>query len=149
MPFSFRPHRRLPLTYFAGFFWSLIMLLVLSSEPAYAEWVSIDSSDSFTIYVDSDSLRHKLRHKGKLEKIWVLFDFKAVQDTSGSSYISEKLLDEFDCTEEQFRILAFYSYSGPMGTREVVYSDSYPGKWGPVTPDSVVQSLWKFACDKK
>jgi hypothetical protein len=130
-------------------FASVITLLLLSNEPAYAEWVSIDSSDSFTIYVDPDSLHHKLRHKGKLVKIWVLFDFKAVQGTSGSSYISEKLLDEFDCTEEQYRILAFYRYSGPMGTGEFVYSDSYPGKWEPVARKTVNQSLWVYACDKK
>jgi hypothetical protein len=82
-------------------------------------------------------------------KIWALFDFKAVRGTSGSSYNSEKLLDEFDCTEEQYRILAFYRYSGPMGTGKVVYSDSYPGKWESVAPENVNQSLWVYACDKK
>jgi len=43
MPFSLRPFRRfpvhkLPLAYISGF-WLLTTLLVLSSSPAYAEWV--------------------------------------------------------------------------------------------------------------
>lgn len=45
MPFSIRPLRRLPLTYFWGF-WLLITLLVLSSGPAYAERVVLGNSDS-------------------------------------------------------------------------------------------------------
>ena len=40
MPFLIRPYRRVPLAYFSGF-WLLIMLLVLSSRPAYAEWVKL------------------------------------------------------------------------------------------------------------
>ena len=36
MPFSIRPGRRLPLAYVSGF-WFLIMLLVLSNGPGYAE----------------------------------------------------------------------------------------------------------------
>lgn len=39
MPFSIRPCPRFTLAYCSGF-WSLILLLVLSRGPAYAEWVS-------------------------------------------------------------------------------------------------------------
>lgn len=40
MRFAIRPYCRLPLIYCLGF-WALITLLVLSSEPAYAEWVLV------------------------------------------------------------------------------------------------------------
>jgi hypothetical protein len=40
MPFSIRPSRHLPLSYLLGF-WSLIILLLLGSGLAYAEWVPI------------------------------------------------------------------------------------------------------------
>ena len=61
MPFLIRPHRRFPVqcavAYNAGpvlklplasclGFGSLITLLVLSSGPAYAEWVDVGASDS-------------------------------------------------------------------------------------------------------
>ena len=59
MPFSIRPSRRLPLTYFLGF-WSLIILLVLSSGPVYAEWMSLGASGSgTTVYADPATIRQE------------------------------------------------------------------------------------------
>ena len=62
MPFSIRPFRRLPLAYFSGFS-SLIMLLVLSRGPVYAEWVAIEkqyqSPGLQTVYFDPDTIRRE------------------------------------------------------------------------------------------
>ena len=60
MPFSIRPHRRLPLAYFSGFC-LLITLLVQSGQPAYAEWVEAGSNDEagMTVYMDLDTIRRK------------------------------------------------------------------------------------------
>jgi hypothetical protein len=94
MPFSVRPYRRfpvqcavtynarsffkLPLAYFSGF-WILITLLLLSSGPAYAEWVAIEkqfqSPGRQTVYVDPDTIRRE-RH---LVTMWQLIDFKTMQ----------------------------------------------------------------------
>ena len=61
MPFSFCPYCRLPLPYLSGF-WLLIILLVLNSGPAYAEWVSIGSTDDgMTAYGDPDTICRKRR----------------------------------------------------------------------------------------
>ena len=63
MPFLISPFLTLPLT--------LLTLLVLSSVPAYAEWVTIAYSDSlggYTTYADPGTLRRK----GNLVKIWSL-----------------------------------------------------------------------------
>ena len=154
MPFMIRPFLcflvtrflSMPLAYVLGFE-TLIALQVLSSIPAYAEWVAIASSETqggYTIYVDPDTLLRK----GNLVKIWTLSDYKVAQGPMGSSWISIKVLDEYDCTEQQFRILASYAYAEPMGTGEIVYSDSDLGKWIPVVPDSVGQAMWKAACGK-
>jgi hypothetical protein len=51
MPFSIRPFRGFPVPFLklpqACFsdFWVFIVLLVLSSGPAYAEWVSLDANN--------------------------------------------------------------------------------------------------------
>jgi hypothetical protein len=72
MPFSIRPFHRLPLAYWSGF-WSLTILLLLSSGPVYAEWVSIGDTDSgMMVYVDPDTIRRK----GDLVKMWLLLDYK-------------------------------------------------------------------------
>jgi hypothetical protein len=51
----------------------LLMLLIVSSGPAYAEWVSIGSTDDgTTAYADPDTIRRK----EEIVKMWILFDFK-------------------------------------------------------------------------
>ena len=128
----------------------LITLLVLSSGPAYAEWVAIGYSESlggYTVYVDLDTIRRK----GDLVKMWYLLDFETIQTVAGDSFLSSKSQHEYDCTEERDRILALTMFSGNMGSGKVVYSSSDKDKWewAPVQPDSISQTLWKVACNKK
>jgi hypothetical protein len=98
MPFSIRPHRRLPVnysvTYNAGAFLklsaafflglvSLITLLVLTSGSAEAEWMSITKTEEgTTVYADPDTIRRK----GDLVKMWELYDFKIIRTVAGDSY---------------------------------------------------------------
>jgi len=141
MHFHIRPFLTLPLA-----FWFLITLLVLSSVPAYAEWVAIgeSGSDGTTIYVDPDTIRRK----GDLVKMWHLFDYKTAETYRGSSFLSIKAQDHYDCAEERIRSLAVVHHSGNMGIGRAVYIRSDEGNWEPVPPQSTGQALWKFACDK-
>ena|SRR2546430_7958131 len=103
MPVSIRPYRcfpgqcavtyhagpflKLPLAYFSGF-WLLITLLVLSSAPAYAEWVAVGTTDDgMTTYADPDTISRK----GDLVKMWALYDFKTIHTVEGKSYLSYKV----------------------------------------------------------
>ena len=124
----------------------LIALLVLSSAPAYAEWVQIDkTNDGMTIYIDPDTIRRK----GNLVKMWKLFDHMTMQTKSGVSFFSIKGQDEFDCSGERSRVLAATFFRDNRGRGMVVGSISDEGKWQPVEPESVGQVLWEFACGKK
>ena len=162
MPVTLRPYRRfpvqcavtynagrflkLPLAYIFGF-WFLITLLVLSSGPVYAGWVltSGDDEAGLTVYVDPDSIRQK----GKLAKMWQLYDYKTVQTVAGDSLLSFKRYNEYDCTEARTRMLAYTWFSGNMGSGHVVYSTPDEQQWEPVVPRSINQTLWKVACSKK
>lgn len=164
MPFSIRPYRRfpvpcsvmynagpflkLPLAYCSGF-WLLITLLVLSSGPAYAEWVPLEKNNQLaeigTVYVDPDTIRRK----GNLVKMWQLNDFKTMQGgRSPSRFSSTKIHKEFDCAEERLRLLALTDFWGNMGTGEPTDAYIDGGNWVPVEPGTVGQVLWKFACGK-
>ena len=122
-----------------------LTLLILSSGPAYAEWVAVSKADTSTGYVDPDTIRRK----GNLVKMWILSDFKTIQTTAaGISYLSQKMQWEYDCAEEQFRMIAGYGYSGQMGTGEIVTSHTNPANWEPVMPGSVGQTRWVFVCKK-
>jgi hypothetical protein len=83
MPFSIRPFRCLPLTYCKGFLF-LITLLLLSSSPAYAEWVVVSGNDEsgMPVYVDPDTRLPK----GKLVKMWILYNFTRVRTVAGESF---------------------------------------------------------------
>jgi hypothetical protein len=160
MPFAIRPYRRVPMpcavTYNAGPFLklplayslgfaSLITLLVLSSGPAYAEWVAIGYSESlggYTVYVDPDTIRRKR----DLVKVWTLTDYTTIQTVADTSFLSSKAQNEFDCAEERQRELAVTWFSGNMGNGNGVWTNSDETTWRPVAPGSVGQGVWKFAC---
>ncbi len=148
MLFTLRPYRRilkLPLAYVFGF-GSLITLLLLSSRPAYAEWVLVNTTDhGMTAYADPDTIRRK----GELVKMWSLYDFKTEQYVRGVLLLSSKGQIEYDCAEERLRGLAVAEFSGNMGKGTVVYTDSSEGKWIPVAPLGVVHALWTVACGKR
>ncbi len=161
MPFTIRPCRRVPvlgsvtsnagpfltlrLAYLLGF-WLLITLLVLSSEPVYAEWelVSGDDAAGLTVYVDRDTIRRK----GNLAKMWQLYDYKTVQAVAGDSLLSIQRHNEYDCTEERTRMLAYTWFSSNMGRGRVVYKTADEQQWEPVVPRSIDRTLWKVACSK-
>jgi hypothetical protein len=123
----------------------LIIFLFLSSAPAYAEWVEVGITDEATVYADPDTIRRK----GDLVKMWYLHDFKTTQTVLKKSYLSSRSQDEYDCTEDRHRALASTSFSGNMGSGKVRSSYSIKGKWEPVPPGTMTQTLWKVACDKQ
>jgi hypothetical protein len=130
-------------------FWFLITLLLLSSGPAFAEWVEVADSnqEGMTTYVDLDSIRRK----GDLAKMWQLFDFKNVQISKmGRSFLSMRAQIEYDCLEEQSRSLALTVFTDNMGKGGVVPSTRIKeSEWEPVAPASMAQRLWKVACGKE
>ena len=171
MPFSIRPFRRypmqcfvtynagpfltLPLVYCSGF-WLLITLLVLSSGPAYAEWVAVENDYLLpglqTVYVDPDIIRRE----GNLVTMWQLIDFKLMQGNAGMGILgvghrvlSTKTHKQFDCAEKRLRLLAFTEFSRRMGTG--IAANGYVDKdnWLPVEPDIINQALWEVVCGKE
>ncbi len=123
----------------------LVTLLLLSSGPAYAEWVELSQGGGATIYFDPDTIRRK----GDLVKMWSFNDYKTVQILAGVSVLSLKIQREYDCTEVRERMLAMTAFSGNMGSDKVVGPSITEQKWVPVEPGSIGHTLWKAACAKK
>jgi hypothetical protein len=125
----------------------LIILLFLSSNPAYAEWVAVGGKVEAGMGAYADSAT--MRREGDLVKMEVLFDFKTRQTKAGVLYSSANAQMEYDCAEQRFRGLAVMYFSGNMGSGNVLDRNSSKGKWLPVSPGSLDQTLWKVACGKK
>jgi hypothetical protein len=124
----------------------LITLLVLSSGPACAEWMSFGASDSgTTVYADPTT---KSRD-GDLVKMWVLFDFKTAQTKGDVSYLSAKAHMKYDCARQRFEGLTVMYVSGNMGSGTILDRSSGKGTWLRISPGSLDQSLWKLACGKQ
>ena len=88
---------------------------MLSSGPAYAEWVTLGEDDSeMTIYVDPDSIRRK----GDLVKMWHMYDFETAPTNAPFPFLSNRGQDEFDCVDERTRKRSETYFLGNMGRGE-------------------------------
>ena len=160
MPFLIRPFLRFPvhcaimynagslftqpLTYMLSF--GILLTLLLSSGPAYAEWMSLGESDAgTTVYADSATMRRE----GNLVKMSVLFDFKTIQAKADVSYLSAKAQMEYDCAEQRFEGLTVLYFSDNMGNGKLLDRSSGKNKWLRISPGSLDHALWKLACGKK
>jgi hypothetical protein len=162
MPFTIRHQDRFPMpydlsryvslflrpsqSYLVGF-GLLLMVLILSIQPVYAEWVLVSGNDEvgLKVYVDPATLRRN----GSLVKMWQLHDYKTVQTVAGDSLLSMKQFNEYDCTEERTRMLGYTWFSGNKGNGNVVYSTMEQLPWEPVVPRTINGTLLKVACEKK
>ncbi len=143
------PFLKLPLAYISGFC-LLTTFLVLSSGPAYAEWIAVEKDNRLagimTVYFDPDTIHRK----GNLVTMWQLIDFKTMQGgRSPSRFSSTKIQKQFDCTEKRLRLLALTDFWGNMGTGESTGAYVDRGHWVPVEPDSINHALWEVACTKQ
>jgi hypothetical protein len=139
-----------PLAYASGR-WLLITSLLLSTVPAYAEWVAVErdylSPGLQTVYIDPDSIRRE----GNVVTMWQLIDFKWMQGNprGPTRFLSTKTQKQFDCVDKRFRLLAFREFSRVMGTG--IPRDGYVNKdnWLPVEAGSMSHALWEVVCGKE
>ena len=123
----------------------LMMMLAVMNNSAMAEWVKVEGNEFVASYADPATISKA----GNKVKMLALVDFKTVIRSGGEPHMSTKTQHEYDCKENQWRMLNFSYYSGNMGKGKVVYSETQPGEWQPVMPGSGTQTRWKIACGKK
>ena len=127
----------------------LLILLVLSSAPAYGEWVevSVNVETGEKVYVDPDTIRRR----GDIAEMWVLYDNKTAQPAVGHAYLSKTVQNEYHCAEAMKRMVSVKEFSGHMGSGEVLHMNSSlfsTARWMP-TRVGLGETLLKVACGKK
>jgi hypothetical protein len=128
----------------------LTMLLTTFSNPAMAGWVQVGSNANFNTYTDPSTL-HKEGIKameGSKAKLLSLVDYITPMSKAGKKVASIKAMHEFDCRQEQVRMLYSTLYSGNMGSGAEVEGNFLPENWRPVATHSMEEVLWKVACSK-
>jgi hypothetical protein len=125
----------------------LMLLLLVTSSSAVAAWVKVGSNETVTIYAHPNTIRKTTVNKVKM---WSLYDYNTAQEPTGSRpYMSMKFQDEYNCKEEQSRILYTITHSENMGGGRSLYGRKHDMVWTPISPGSIFHNLWKFACGQR
>jgi hypothetical protein len=97
-----------------------------------------------TTFIDPKTIRRN----GNFAQIWVLADFKDLQQSPSSApFLSVKSQQEFDCVEERSRIVAMIRYSSNMGLGKVVWNSDQPDMdWTTMATGSINRLLFTLAC---
>jgi len=120
-----------------------LFVLCLSATlcfPAYAGWVEVGKTSSWTIYVDPGSYQ---RTKS-IVRMNYLVDFST--NSARKIYASSIDTAEYDCADGRYRLLGFVEYTGSMATGEVYLSHDKAADWEGITPNTMSHLLWKTAC---
>ena len=135
------------LTYTLGMW---LLIVPLSVGPLYAEWLNVGGKVErgltvYTVYVDTDSILRQ----GDIVTLWALFDYMSIQSIVGGPWLSSKARRAYDCVNKRVRLLGYMTFTGNMGSGEVVFSNSAQSAWEPLAPDSMDRTLWDIACNGK
>ena len=122
-------------------------MAALLCNNAFAEWARVGENDRSTAYADATTIHRS----GNTATYWVLFDYKAVQESarSGKRYLSEKSQREIDCQSERDRAIFITWHSDQMGNGTIVYTRNKPTNWEPTSsPGSFARAFGIFVCGK-
>jgi hypothetical protein len=117
----------------------LLILLMLVSQPAWAEWVKLRTEGPNTYYWDPE--RVQKTDEGRMA--WMLRSRKPEPELITSTLS----LWEFDCLKWRGRLLAASHYGGPMVTGERISVNTLnPGRFIAVFPGDDEEQLIKTVC---
>ena len=119
----------------------LAMALAVASFTygATGEWVKVSENSEIVFYLDKATIRKD----GDFRRAWVMQDLKT-RDTDGE--LSRRILDEYDCKNERWRILSISTHSQGMAKGDILVSSSYSGGWNEITPETAAETKLKMAC---
>lgn len=123
----------------------LSLLIAIFSKGAMAAWTEVGATAIFSAYADSTTISKD----GSKVKMWDLFDFSITQTVMNKQFLSIKSQREFDCKDKALRLRYTTYHSLKMGAGNIVNTSNLVRDWAPVSPESIDEILWKFACGKK
>lgn len=104
----------------------LLLLLIVTTNPAFADWSKMAKTPIGTIYIDQINIRKS----GSLVKAWELHNLEEGKGEI-ASFVS---LKEYDCKEERVRTLSISGFSSQMGSGIPCIEETESDKWQYVRP---------------
>lgn len=117
----------------------LILLLIVTTSPAWADWAAVLKNNSDTHYIDHTNIRRN----GQFVKVWALKNSKEKKDRLESSIVT---LEEYDCSEERVRLLFIRSFSGQMGIGIPLAEKNVHSEWKYFQPRSPIAFIHALVC---
>jgi len=122
-----------------------MLLLIVVSNTAMAQWIKVFTSDDNTsVFYAAPSSKQDTG--AETAKIWVLNDLNKEQLIDSKSYLSIISEKEYNCKDMQDRLLYSSYHTGNMGGREVVQSGSDNKQWAVIKPNTPGAAQWEIAC---
>jgi len=122
----------------------ILMVLILISTPAAAEWTMIQTGDNENVYVDFDSLQKQ----GNLVTVTTLNDYNFKQQ---KKELSTQFTELHDCKHKKFKALALSYYSENMAQGDVIDASSFNEPeiaWSDVVKYSVGELKANIICSR-
>ena len=122
----------------------LLILLMLVSQPAWAEWVKLmESEGGRTIrYIDPATLRKTADGR----RVWVMWTHDSPKTHEGTTHRSNRELIEIDCSGERERLLQVEFFSGLVLGGSSVAKWNGTSKWAVPAPNTWNDDRLKFVC---
>ena len=122
---------------------SLLVVLMLVSATANAEWTYVSSADdsSSSYYIDIKTIK---KTASGHRTIWNMTNFN---QSSIDGHLSSKALYEFSCNEDKYKILQITGYSGKSGTGKSIGTDGQ-SDWMYVIPGSTIEPIQSIVCGR-
>lgn len=122
----------------------ILMVLILISTPAAAEWTMIQTGDNENVYVDFDSLQKQ----GNFVTVTTLNDYNFKQQ---KKELSTQFTELHDCKHKKFKALALSYYSENMAQGDVIDASSFNEHeiaWSDVVKYSVGELKANIICSR-
>ena len=121
----------------------LIVLLLLVSGSAHADWSRVANFDHGDFYVDKQTLSVK----GGIREVWSLMDYRYAQmDTNKNIYRSTRSMLQLDCPDKKARIIHMSFYTGQMLRGNEITKMGMLKDWEPVPPDTPIRRILESVC---
>jgi hypothetical protein len=114
-----------------------LILLVLYSNIASADWQYFGESDYSVCYVDLSSLRKN----GDIVNVWMYQNFKKPQ----AKMLSARQKVEINCTQEISKTVSMQSFNQP-DLISITDSFEVTEKYSPIAPNTPMNILRKLVC---
>jgi hypothetical protein len=126
----------------------LLLVLLLISTHASAQWMRLGENEMEIAYVDTDNIQ---QGEHGTVKMWGLFDLKSPRNFGDLAYLSMTIQRDYSCNGKSLksRTITRTAHAGNMGVGNLIYSSNTKDKWAAIQPDSVEEALWKIACKTK